>query len=435
MAKHQIISVEKNSIAAKMGISGGDFLLSINKREVRDILDYRFFVQDYHLLLEIEKANGEIWEIDIEKDPDEGLGINFKHALLSPKRKCRNNCVFCFIDQQPPGLRSSLYVKDDDVRLSFLQGNYVTLTNLGPAEVARIASYHLSPLRISVHAADLQLRQQLMGTPAACNLFDALETFHKASIDMHFQIVLCKGMNDGTSLDETIKKLLTFKPFAKSLSVVPAGLTRHRHGLAKLEQFTAEDARAVIAQVAHWQGKTPFVHLSDEWYILAQVRLPKYKDYGNFEQLDNGVGVVRVFEREFLRGMASDAKQPICKQHETVGIITGTAAAWLMRALATHFMKMNPKIKIKVFEVSNNFFGTSVTVSGLLTGQDIIKQLASKLGGVKRVYVPSNAFRAGVKEDIMLDGTTLKQLAAGLDTKVIIGSTNGYEFCKQLYRG
>ena len=448
MIKHEISNIVKNSIAAELGITCGDFLLSINGEAVRDILDYRFRIQDESLLMEIEKPDGEIWELDIEKDPDEDLGLAFKLSLMSHTKRCGNNCVFCFIDQQPKGLRPSLYVKDDDPRLSFLLGNYVTLTNLDEDEVKRLAGYHLSPLRISVHAADLDVREKMMGTSKARNLFDALEVFSQAGIEMHFQVVLCKGLNDRAQLDYTIEKLMGLSR-AKSLAIVPVGLTKHREGLFPLEPFTKEDAQMVISQVKKWQVEKNFVFLSDEWYLLAEVSLPKYKHYRDFPQLDNGVGVLRLFEREFNKRLARDSKKRsanaldrlllkiICRKSKccrpvNIGIVTGTAAGGFMRSIAARFMTKWSYAKITVYEIENEFFGTSVTVSGLLTGQDVVKQLRGKLDDIDVVFLPENAFRSGVKEKIMLDGVTQKVLEQKLGVRVKIGSTNGVKFCREL---
>lgn len=464
MVKHEIAKVFKNSIAAQLDISSGDFLLSINGKEVKDILDYRFRIQEEKLMVEIEKSpkeQSEIWELDIEKNADQDLGLEFKQSLMSHTKRCSNNCVFCFVDQQPKGLRPSLYVKDDDPRLSFLLGNYVTLTNLSTEEVKRLAGYHVSPLRISVHAADLDIRAKMMGTDRARNLFEALDIFRAHGIEMHFQSVLCKGLNDGIHLMDTIEKLLSYKPFAKSLAIVPAGLTKHRDGLYPLEPFSKEDARNVVTTVeslyTHRAGQADrFVHLSDEWYILAELQLPKYKDYGSFPQLDNGVGILRLFQKEFLDAFFANIKKEVAtqrlqgksslyhnikkhpyfgkRQHKfvpTIGIITGTAAAGFMTNIVKTFAKKHPYSQIDVRPIRNTFFGETVTVSGLLTGQDIITQL-------KQSFVPSilfiaeSAFRSGVKEKIMLDGTTLNMLENVLNTKVIISSTNGDEFYRQL---
>jgi len=473
MIKHLISKVQKNSIAAEMGIAGGDFLLSINGQEVRDVLDYRFRIAEERLLVEIEKvlhnptgdsqSPVEIWELDIEKDPDEDLGLSFKQSLMSHKKRCRNKCIFCFIDQQPKGLRSSLYIKDDDPRMSFLLGNYVTLTNLDDEEIRRLAGYHLSPLRISVHAADLDIRAKMMGTDAARNLFDALDVFIGAGIEMHFQIVLCKGINDGAQLDYTIEKL---RPYGKILAVVPAGLTRHREGLFPLDAFTRQDARDIIRQVEkrNVQSNKTFVFLSDEWYVLAKLPLPPYKHYENFPQLDNGVGMLRLFEREFLQGMMQSCPRKgkcLMRQHNNrsqttsistapliktrnfimrllpqpsptnIAIVTGTAAAGFMRNIANKFMQKHPRVNIAVHPIKNHFLGESVTVSGLLSGQDIIRGLRGKLQNTT-LFLPENAFRAGVSSKIMLDGTTIAQLEQSLGVRIIIGSANGSKFYHQL---
>ena len=439
MIKHEISKIQKHSIADQLGILSGDFLLAINGREVPDILDYRFRIQDDSLLVEIEKQiTGEIWELDIEKDPDEDLGLSFKQSLMSHKKRCRNKCIFCFIDQQPSNLRPSLYIKDDDPRLSFLIGNYVTLTNLDMDEVRRLAGYHLSPLRISVHAADLDLREKMMGAKAAHNLFDALEVFNRAGVKMHFQIVLCKGVNDGVYLDETIEKLAA-QPGFESLAIVPAGLTKHRDCLFPLEPFTKEDAKKIIAQVRRGSHHLAVhnIYLSDEWYILAGEKLPPYKHYRNFPQLDNGVGVLRLFWREFINAkkfqlvtLRNQLKKMFAvKPH--VGFVTGTASYKFMRYIARAYSASNPCAKITVYKIDNHFFGETVTVSGLLTGVDIINQLKNR-PLPKIIIIPENAFRAGVYEKIMLDGTTKKEIEQKLGVEVIIGSASGAEFYKQL---
>ena len=445
MIKHEISAISKKSIAEEMDISIGDFLLSINGEVVQDFLDYRFKIEEPALLVEIEKKNGEVWELDIEKEPGEDLGMNFKQSLMSDTKRCCNHCVFCFIDQQPTGLRDTLYVKDDDPRHSFLLGNYVTLTNLSPAEIKRLAGYHISPLRVSVHAADLDMREKMMGTSRARNLFDALDVFCQAGIELHFQIVLCKGLNDGPVLDDTIKKLRAYQPQAKSLSIVPAGLTRHREGLYPLEAFTTEEAQQVILQVKQHKDKhsskhngkhkkaDDFIYLSDEWYLMGEVPLPRYAAYGDFPQLDNGVGVLRLFEREFTQKLAQEvAKKEVKKGTKRtisgrmsptaypvvyISIVTGVAAAGFMKKRARQFMDAFPWVVVTIHAIQNDFFGPSVTVSGLLTGEDILKGLdglASKGHWPHVLFLPANGFRAGVKEKVMLDGMTL----AAFETKI-----------------
>jgi putative radical SAM enzyme (TIGR03279 family) len=423
--RQEITEILPGSIAHALENTPGDFLLQINEKKIIDVFDYKFTVQNENLFLEIEKPNGEIWELEIEKDPEEDLGLAFKHPLMSKKRRCRNKCIFCFIDQQPPGLRPSLYIKDDDARLSFLHGNYVTLTNVSREEISRLASYHLSPLRISVHAADLDLRKKIMGNENAANLFEALKIFADAGIKMHFQVVLCKGFNDGENLSHTIDVLKSQKG-AESLAIVPAGLTKHRENLHPLNQFTSKEAAAVIAQIES-RGKN-FVFASDEWYIMAEKELPPYKYYGDFPQLDNGVGMLRLFEQEFLSAMKTSPPPPE-KPQTHIGIVTGTAAAKFMEALAKKYENANPGTKIKIYPINNNFLGKNITVSGLLTGTDIISQLQNEIPPAV-IFIPQNAFRAST--ETMLDGTTLKQLSKKLNIPAKIGSADGGQFYKQL---
>ena len=419
---HKIIEVIPESIACEMEISAGDVLLHINGKEIRDVLDYQFTVQSEELLLEIQKPCGEIWELEIEKDADEELGMVFKSPLMSAKRRCINKCVFCFVDQQPSGLRSSLYFKDDDPRLSFLHGNYVTLTNLSEREMRRLAGYHLSPLRISVHAVDLDLRKKMMGCENAANLFSALEIFANAGIKMHFQVVLCRGINDGENLTHTIS-VLSVQKGGESLAVVPAGITRHRDGLEPLSQFSPEEAKNVLTQIKNCTRKN-FVFAADEWYIMADEPLPKYEYYKNFPQLDNGVGMLRLFERQFLSGM----KKKVLP-HSKIGIITGYSAVKFMRGLAKVFVETHKNVEINVYAVKNNFFGENITVSGLLTGADIISQLKDRVSD-DILFLPENAFRANT--EIMLDGTTLSQLSDAFGVPVRIGSANGKIFYNQM---
>lgn len=430
---HKITEILPGSIAKEVGISAGDFLLRINEKEILDVIDYRFAVSEEEFLLEIQKADGEIWEIEIEKDASEDMGIIFDRPLMSETRRCHNKCIFCFIDQQPPGLRDSLYVKDDDVRLSFLHGNYVTLTNLSDAEIRRIAGYHLSPLKISVHTTDLALRKIMLRNKNAGNLFKTLAIFGDAGIKMHFQAVICKGINDGVRVEDTIFDLHLLKG-AESLAIVPAGITRHRKGIHRLKQFTAREAKKILDSVHWWQENcredmgTNFVFAADEWYIMAEEPLPPYEAYEDFPQLDNGVGMLRLFEREFNTA-ADNPTQEAGQQPVQIAIITGQAAAKFMRSLADTFEKKRPGAKITVHAVKNNFFGKNITVSGLLTGADIIAQLKGSITA-DVIFLPQNAFRADT--ETMLDGTTRTDLSAALSVPVQIGSPNGHEFFQQL---
>ena len=436
MKKHKIISVMPGSIAREMELAAGDMLLTINGQEVLDMLDYRWLTADESLLVEIEKPCGEIWELEIETDGESDLGLTFEHGSMGEDKRCVNACIFCFVDQQPPGLRESLYVKDDDFYQSFAMGNYITLTNLDGSDIRQIIKHRLSPLRVSVHAADMELRQRMMGSPAAAGLFTALEELSRAGVDMHFQAVLCKGVNDGPALDHTIQRLMSLGESAKSLAVVPVGLTRYRDGLYPLEAFSRSDAVDVISQVEKWQTRclaetgSRFVFLADEWYVLAGKPLPGYDAYEAFPQLDNGVGMMALFEHEFRTALAEKGMTSCLFAGKKIGIVTGKAAAEFMTKLSRLFMESFPDVTIDIHAVTNDFYGHGVTVSGLITGRDIIGQLRGQCGGLSVLFVPENAFRAGTED--MLCGTTLKGLTEALGTGVVIGSSDGGEFCRQL---
>jgi len=469
MKKHKIISVASNSIAWEMDLEPSDLLISINGQEVKDILDYRWLMAEETLLVEVQKPSGEVWELEIEKDSDEDLGLSFAPGSMGEDKRCANACIFCFVDQQPPGLRKSLYVKDDDFYQSFSLGNYITLTNLSDEDIQQIIKYRLSPMRISVHAADMELRQTMMGNRKAGELMDVLTRFAGAGIDMHFQVVLCKGVNDGWQLDHTIKMLDDLGRPARSLAIVPVGLTKYRDGLYPLEAFSTEDAISIIAEIETWQrillklrGRR-FVFLSDEWYVLANRELPGHDYYEDFPQLDNGVGMMALFEKEFLgelelkRMMAYDLDddgkrmpsyvlddQPPTGEHcpqllispllklnfIRIGIVTGQAAGVFMKTLAKHFTDFFPNTTMDIHVVRNDFYGGGVTVSGLLTGRDIIRQLKGQCDGIDVLFIPENAFRANSED--MLCGTTLEEVAQALGITVIKGSADGGEFCRQL---
>ena len=427
MKEHKIVAVASGSIAQELDLAVGDVLLSINGHEIKDILDYRWHMAEENLLIEIKKPDNEIWELEVEKDSDEELGLSF--TFMNSDRRCSNNCIFCFVDQQPPGLRDSLYIKDDDPYQSFALGNYITLTNLRDVEIDQIIKHRLSPMRISVHSANMKLRQMMMGNKKAGELFKILDRFHKANIEMHFQVVLCKGINDGSQLDFTIGLL---QPLGKSLAIVPVGLTCHREGLYPLEGFTREDAINVIMQVEGWQsqlkdsGGGKFVFLSDEWYVLAGLPTPDYSTYEDFPQLDNGVGMMALFEDEFLEEVKKGQKTTPKK----IGIITGQAAGDFIYKLAKVFTESFPDITIDIHVIRNDFYGHEVTVSGLITGRDIIAQLKGRVSGLTALFIPGNAFRKGTHD--MLCGTTLEEISEALGVTTIIGSSHGGELCNQM---
>ena len=433
---HKIKKVEPDSIAYELGLESGDFLLSINGQKIADVLDYRFMVQEEELILEVEKHFGESWELEIEKGEFDELGIVFESGLMDKPWSCRNSCIFCFMDQLPKGMRSSLYFKDDDPRLSFLSGNYVTLSNLKKADVERIARYHLSPLHISVHAVESALRSRMLRHPAAEQLFEQLYCFCDAGISMHFQIVLCKGINDGPALDYSIDSLLALGESALSLSVVPVGLTKFRQGLYPLLPFTKGDALGVIEQVGKWQDYAryergnSFVYCADEWYIKAGLAMPGYEHYEDFPQLENGVGMWTLFEQEFIQAMqlqtcpATNSRQAASG---AIGIVSGQAAKALMEKL----LPLVP-VQTKIYSIRNDFFGDSITVSGLLTGRDVVKQIGEKArqDSCRGIFLPGNMFRA--ESEQTLDDMTRSEIEQKLGVPIWIGDTRGAEFAKQL---
>ncbi|MDR1665237.1 MAG: DUF512 domain-containing protein [Clostridiales bacterium] len=449
---HTITEVAPNSIAGEMGAAPGDKLVSVNNKPITDVFDYRFLIQDENLLLEILKPDGQVWELVVEKDEDEDIGLGFETALMDKPRRCKNKCVFCFIDQLPPNMRGTLYFKDDDPRLSFLTGNYTTLTNLTRSDIQRIAYYHLSPLRISVHAANPQIRALMTGNPHAGELTEILRVFKRAGITMHFQIVLCNGINDGETLDETLRELWKLRPNAASVSVVPAGLTRYREGLYPLKPFSREEAESVVAQVERWQrhcrkrSGSAFVFAADEFYLQAGKPMPPFKRYEDFPQLENGVGMTALFEREFLTAMKKDGAVSGAETREKnvkfkrTGLVTGTAAGDFMRRLAALFTERHSGSEIFVYEIENTFFGTGVNVSGLLTGRDVIAQIRGKTAedGAEVLFLPENAFRQEGKKNaarVMLDDVTLEDLGQALGVAVKVGSAHGGAFYNQLLEG
>jgi len=468
MKEYKIAGVAPGSIAQEMGLDAGDCLLSISGQGVRGILDYRWLTAEEYLVVEARKPGGEIWELEIEKDSDEDLGLIFEPGTMGEDKRCKNACIFCFVDQQPPGLRETLYVKDDDPFQSFAVGNYITLTNLDEDEIEQIVKYKLSPMRISVHAGDMELRKMMMKNPGAGKLYGVLERFKEAGIEMHFQVVLCKGINDGVQLDNTISRLVGLGDAACSLAVVPVGLTGYRQGLYPLTAFGPEDAAAVITQLETWQARLleehgrRFVYASDEWYVLAGCKLPTYEKYDDFPQLDNGVGMMTLFEEEFLdalgcskdfvisgRQVAAPTNpckpgisavgaatcRPQTRNNDNpapikIGIVTGRAAGEFMGKLAKRFTQSYPGAIVDIYIIENKFFGPGVTVSGLITGADIIAQLQGRCDGVAALFIPENAFRAGT--DDMLCGATLKSVSAALGVEAVKGASDGGEFCHQL---
>ena len=430
--EHIISSVAPGSIAQEMGIEPGDRLLEVNGKSPEDVFDYRYLMNEEEILVLIRKANGEEWELEIEKEYEDDLGIEFENGLMDDYRSCRNKCIFCFIDQLPKGMRSTLYFKDDDSRLSFLQGNYLTLTNMSEHDIDRIIQYKLSPINISFQTMNPELRCKMLHNRFAGEIFDKVKRLKDAGIIMNGQIVLCRGVNDGAELERSIRELTAYMPQLESVSVVPVGLTRYRDGLYPLEPFTKKDACEVLDLIHGWQEKlykewgNHFIHAGDEWYILAERPIPEEKTYDGYLQLENGVGMVRLLDEEVaqtLAGMTGDDR----KIHRTIA--TGELAAPFLRKHVESVRKKYPNVDIQVLAIKNEFFGGKITVAGLITGTDLISQLKGKDLG-DRLLLTNHMLKSG--EPVFLDDVTVDDVQNALQIKVSIVESSGADFVSSL---
>jgi len=417
---HEILGVELGSIADELGIKAGDKLISINGKKVQDALDYHLFVKEEILDLMIyDLVHDEPWLYEIEKDEDEDLGLIFDNNLMDEYRSCRNKCVFCFIDQLPEGMRETLYFKDDDARLSFLQGNYITLTNMTRREVDRIIEYHLSPINISIHTMNLELRQKMLKNKHSDKIVAYMDRLYEAGITMNGQIVLCKGLNDRDELAYSIQTLSKYMPHLQSVSVVPVGLSKHRDGLYPLEAFTKKDCREVVKLVEAFQQEfmtlhnSHFIHLGDEFYIMAGLALPAEATYDGYLQLENGVGMTRMFMDDITKDI--EAFNALSIKPTKISLITGKLFEPILKSLMTKMEIKIQNLKLQVIGIENDFFGPKITVSGLLTGKDILHQVKGiDLG--QYLYLPDNVLRNG--ENVLLDDTTVSDMEKALDTPV-----------------
>ena len=420
-SRHIIKSIEPGSIAEEMELMPGDELLTVNGEEIEDVFDYQFQIKgaDY-VELGVRRADGEEWLLEIDKEYDEDLGIVFENSLMDEYRSCRNHCVFCFIDQMPPGMRPTLYFKDDDSRLSFLQGNYVTLTNMNDRDIERIIRYRLEPINISFQTTNPELRCKMLHNRFAGEALEKVKRLFDAGIEMNGQIVLCKGLNDGGELERSISDLTAYLPHLKSVSAVPVGLSRYREGLYPLEPFTKEDAREVLRVIRRWQEKLyetwglHFIHASDEWYLLAEEELPGEEVYDGYLQLENGVGMLRLLMEEVeqeLERREGDGREI------HISLATGRLAAPTLELLMKKICRKYPGVHVQIYPIRNDFFGEIITVSGLITGQDLIAQLEGKPLGEK-LLLPCNMLRAG--ENVFLDDVTVEEVERRLDLPVQI---------------
>ena len=449
-SEHKISQVAPGSIAEEYGIEPGDSLLSVNGQEVEDVFDYRYLIREEFLDLVVRKGRHseeflamdlpedepEDWELEIEKDPLEDLGLEFESGLMDDYRSCRNKCVFCFIDQMPPGMRETLYFHDDDARLSFLQGNYITLTNMSDHDIDRIIRYHLEPINISFHTLNPKLRCEMLHNRFAGDIFGKVKRLKDAGIEMNGQIVLCRGINDEEELEYSLRGFEAYLPQLKSVSVVPVGLTRYREHLPKLESFDKEEARRVICRIERWQKYymerygTHLVHASDEWYILAGLEMPEEVSYDGYLQLENGVGMIRLLTqqvRESLRDYERSKREhdmggAPCPKMRHVTIATGELAAPTLRRLVSEITTVFPYAGAQVISIRNDFFGERITVSGLITGRDLVSQLKGKdLGDC--LLIPVNMLRS--QEEVFLDDMTVSEVCESLQTKIIIVESDG----------
>ena len=432
MSENVIINIDKYGTCAGTGIEPGDVLIKINDQPVRDVFDYRYLAQETHCGLLIRKPDGSERMLNIEKDENEDLGLIFESGLMDEAKHCANKCIFCFIDQLPKDMRPTLYFKDDDSRLSFLTGNYVTLTNMTDSDLNRIIYYHLSPINISVQASEPDLRVKMLKNPEAAHLIHMLKLLYDAGISMNYQVVLCKDINDGCHLDRTITDLSGFIPLANSLSIVPAGLTKYRNNLPAISPFSAEDSKAVLCQVEAFQKRfmneyrTRFVYAADEFYLNAGLPCPPHRSYEDFPQLENGVGMLALFEHEFFRALRKIKRK---SAYKSVSLVTGTAAGSFIRRLCSLIQK-SYGIVIYSYEIDNQFFGETITVAGLITGQDIITGLKGKPLGEK-LFIPANALRDGC----FLDDVKLEELSANLNIDAVEVKIDGFAFVEALIQG
>lgn len=428
--KNIIKQVIPGSIAEEVGIEVNDILISINDNIIDDIIDYRFLAVDEEIVVQIEKENGEVWDIEIEKEYGEELGIEFGGGIMDKAKSCSNKCMFCFIDQLPEGMRNTLYFKDDDSRLSFLQGNFVTLTNMNEADIDRIIRYKISPINISVHTTNPELRVRMLKNRFAGVILERMKRLAEAGIQMNAQIVCIPNVNNGDELVSTINDLHTLYPQVNNVAIVPIGITKFREKLEKVDTFDKESSKETIDLIKGLQDKfyksvgEPFVRLSDEFYIVAGEDIPDADFYNGYEQIEDGVGVTRCF-RDTIE---SDLENLNINSKGSYTMVTGALAYEEIKRAAEKITKKNPNIHIDVFKIINNFFGDTITVNGLLTGKDIVEQIKDKIK-TPYLFMAGNMFRRGYElapqDSIMLDDMTIEDIERELDVKVIVCDYSG----------
>ena len=428
----KIISVDPDSPADRAGIVSGETLLTIDGTAVRDVLDYKFYGYDAQLSLALLSQTGEQRTVEIRKREGEPLGLNFEHYLMDKMKRCSNKCVFCFIDQMPKGMRETLYVKDDDARMSFLLGNYITMTNLSEEDVQRILRMHISPINISVQTTNPELRVKMLQNPKAGKALALLPRFAEGGIRMNCQLVICEGMNDGDELRRSLSDLEALYPAVSSISVVPFGMTIHREGLYPLQPTTKEGAAEMLDIVEAFAEKclekhgTRLAWCGDEVYLKAGRPLPDASYYEDFTQFENGIGMLPLFSEEFrlaLPDYKGQTPRPFC-------IATGKAASGMMDMLIDEARKVCNNLNGNIYAIENVFFGSGVTVAGLITGQDLLRQLQGKALG-ERVLISANMLRDG--GDVFLDDLTLSEVAEKLGVPVVPVEIDGADLLSKIF--
>ncbi|MEF9984480.1 MAG: DUF512 domain-containing protein [Oscillospiraceae bacterium] len=418
----KILSVDKNSPADKAGIKNGDIIISINSHKIRDVLDYKFYMTDNVLEIALESGN-----LTIKKGEYEDLGLEFETYLMDKQHSCKNKCIFCFVDQMPKGMRDSLYFKDDDERMSFLFGNYITLTNLYDEDIERIIKMRISPVNISVHTTNPELRVKMMANPRAAETLSYIKRLTDAGIKVNTQLVLCPDINDGEELEKSLDDLGKLYPNLQTISCVPVGLTDYREGLHKLLPYTKEQASKTIEIIENFSGKMlekngeRLAFPADEFFIKSGLALPDYEYYGEFNQLENGIGLLTMLEEEFNDACAMANKSD---KTRNISIATGVAAYPFIKKYAEKAMSIFPNLTVKVYEIVNDYFGNNITVAGLVTGTDLINKLSEKDLG-EELIIPSVMLK--YHENMFLDSITIEEVSTKIKTKIKVIEPDGFE--------
>ena len=433
----EITEVHGHSRAEKAGVRAGDILLSINGKAIADVLDYRFYLADSHIILTLRRDSND-FAVTIDKGEYDDIGLEFATPLMDKKHRCENKCIFCFIDQLPKGLRDTLYFKDDDSRLSFLHGNYITLTNLSESDIERIIHMHITPINVSVHTTNPELRVRMMKNKHAGEVLSYLDKLKAGGTHMRGQIVLCKNVNDGEELLRTMRDLKALYPAMDSVSIVPAGLTKFRDGLYPLESFTKEECRAVIETVTAFGDKclaelgTRLFYPADELFIKGELPLPDAEFYEDFTQIENGVGMIASMQQEFGIELSflPDYIAALGEKKRCVSVATGAAAYDFIKGMCDRLMSLCDNLTVHVYKITNHFFGEEITVSGLLTGKDLYEQLSGQpLGEV--LLLPKNTLRS--EGDLFLCGMSREELSEKLSVPIDFCCDDGCELVSKIF--